>query len=116
MSHDATISVTTRSAVQSRPDDGGPNPAGGSLGLALAALGVVLSAAAMAAASPAVSAAGAVVVAVGAVIALWCFTDARPTVRQRPVVARQTAAPFCPYCGRPARPTAAFCPTCGHPR
>jgi hypothetical protein len=57
--------------------------------------------------------AGSVIALAGAFAALYFFTDARPVVRrpERPTPAARL--PYCPYCGRPQRPTGAFCHTCG---
>ena len=94
---------------------GAPNTTAGCASLFVAAFGLFVVAANFVGEGPfwVVAISGALG-GLGLFAALYFFTDARPTVRPPPPRPNPTARlPYCPYCGRPRRPTGAFCHTCG---
>jgi hypothetical protein len=98
------------------PAPGAPNPAAGAVGVTVASIGALIAAIALS--THGQDWAIGVGVGVGGVLAvagaaLYFFTDARPTVQTERRSTPSARFPFCPYCGRPRRPTGEFCHVCG---
>ena len=94
---------------------GAPNPAAGTVAVAIAVIGGVLFAMVAMTAGPSWAATSAgVLLFAGLAAATYSFTDASVSPRDAPPSPPPTARlPFCPYCGRLRRRTGAFCHTCG---